>query len=60
MAACGFEWARVQLLGERDPAAAASLAPYGITDLSNFDTSSGDNENGFIQVCLAKGHHRAR
>jgi hypothetical protein len=60
MAACGFEWARVQMLGEQDPAAAAAiLASYGITDLPNFDTSSGDNESGFIQVCLSKGHHQS-
>ena len=53
-AACGFELARLQLVGEQDPkAAAAILDRYGI-DPSGFDASDRSDTARFVKACLAR------
>ena len=52
-AECGFELARLQLLGEQDPTAAAGiLGRYGI-DPSGFEASERSNQTRFVDACLA-------
>lgn len=60
MAACGFDWARLQLLSDQDPAAeVALLKSYGFDDPKNFDTSGGGDQSRFVKACLAKRQGRA-
>ena len=58
-AECGFQLARLQLMSDQDAnASGAILKKYGI-DKSDFDASSRDDQNRFIQACLLKGRHEA-
>lgn len=53
-AECGFELARLQLLGEQDPkAAVAILGRFGI-DPSGFDASDRSDQARFVKACLAR------
>jgi hypothetical protein len=52
-AECGFELARLQLLGEQDPKVAPPiLARYGI-DPSGFEASDRSDQNRFTNACVA-------
>jgi hypothetical protein len=58
MAGCGFDLARVQLLGEYPEARRAIAAQFGIDDPS-FDGGGLDDQNRFIRACVAKTGHEA-
>lgn len=59
-AACGFELARLQLVGEQDPkAAAAILARYGI-DPSGFEASDRSDQARLVDACLAHDRQAGR
>lgn len=59
-AECGFQLARLQLLREEDPkAAAAILGQYGI-DPSGFESSDRANQTRFLKACLAHNRQATR
>lgn len=54
-ALCGFELARLQLVSYADPEGhRAVLVRYGI-DASDFEVSSREDQDRFINTCLASG-----
>ena len=59
-AKCGFELARVQLLSDHDlNSRNLILKRYGIDD-SDFEASSRNDQERFVEACLANGRHEAR
>lgn len=60
MAECGFEYARLQLVADQGPEVReAVLKEYGLDD-SDFDTSSGEDRDRFVETCLSKVRQEAR
>lgn len=58
-AECGFEVARLQVISDRDPEArSAILESFGFAG-SDFDSGSREDQNRFVQACLANGRHEA-
>ena len=58
-ARCGFELARMQLVSYQDSNAYhAVLQRYGVDDV-DFDPSNREDQDRFVQACLATGQHPA-